>query len=148
MAAPGTAAGLCLMSALGTVALLAGCFALSPLCSQPSCWEDRVIYQVLTDRFAKGPGSAQPCEDLSNYCGGTWRGIYEHLDYIAGLGVDAIWISPVLANIPVPSAYHGYWAKSLTALNDHFGTAADLEQLIDGAHSRGLLVMIDVVMTA
>ena len=132
------------MRRLALVALLcAEVLSSAPICKEPRCWENRVIYQILTDRFATSSGSTEPCSDLTNYCGGTWRGIYDNLDYIAGLGVDAIWISPVLAN--THGGYAGYWAKSLTSLNEHFGTPAELELLIDGAHQRGLLVMIDVV---
>ena len=84
----------------GVVALAAFVAALAPICKEPSCWENKVIYQILTDRFAIGSGAESACADLTNYCGGTWRGIYDNLDYIVGLGVDAIWISPILANTP------------------------------------------------
>jgi hypothetical protein len=61
-------------------------------------WKARSIYQVLTDRFAtSGPTDPDPDIDISNrpYCGGTWQGIIEKLDYIQGMGFDAVWISPV-----------------------------------------------------
>ena len=118
--------------------------ASTPMCTDPSCWQNKVVYQVLIDRFARNDTSYdEPCVDLATYCGGTWRGLYQKLDYIVGLGVDGIWISPVVDN--VPNGYMGYWAKSFTELNPHFGTQQDLEQLIDGAHKRGLLMMIDAV---
>ena len=61
--------------------------------------QGKVIYQVLTDRFAvSGGGSNTPCSDLSNYCGGKWAGITQRLDYIQGMGFDAIWISPMSAS--------------------------------------------------
>lgn len=71
-------------------------------------WRSRAVYQVLTDRFAKDGAGGGACGDLSNYCGGTWKGIENHLDYIEGLGFDAIWISPVVDNWA--NGYHGYWA--------------------------------------
>lgn len=59
-------------------------------------WASRTIYQLLTDRFDRGDGSTNGCGDISNYCGGTFQGIIQHLDYIQGMGFDAIWISPGL----------------------------------------------------
>ncbi|PVD22990.1 hypothetical protein C0Q70_16251 [Pomacea canaliculata] len=50
-------------------------------------WKSRIIYQLLTDRFSpSGAAPSQPCTDLRNYCGGTFRGVAQHLDYIQGLG--------------------------------------------------------------
>lgn len=57
-------------------------------------WSQRSIYFLLTDRFATTDGSAPDCW-IRGYCGGTWRGIQNKLDYIQGMGFDAIWISPV-----------------------------------------------------
>lgn len=59
-------------------------------------WKKRSIYQILTDRFATS-GPEDPDIDISRrqYCGGTWQGIISKLDYIQGMGFDAIWISPV-----------------------------------------------------
>lgn len=106
-------------------------------------WKDKVVYQILTDRFDTNPTTLTPCEDLTDYCGGTFKGIFNRLDYIKDLGVDAIWISPVITN--VDGGYHGYWAKNLYSINENFGTEDDLAELIKGAHDRELLVMVDVV---
>lgn len=65
------------------------------------------------------------------------------LDYIAGMGFDAIWITPVVDN--TPGGYHGYWMRDLTKLNSNFGTEQDLKTLVDTAHSMGIWVMVDVV---
>ena len=69
------------------------------------------MYQIITDRFARSDGSTAPCNDLGNYCGGTYQGIINKLDYIQDLGFDAVWISPVVANIEgnttYGEAYHG-----------------------------------------
>ena len=59
-------------------------------------WISRSVYQLLTDRFAKEDYDFKPCDNLGNYCGGTFNGIKENLDYIAGMGFNAIWISPPL----------------------------------------------------
>jgi alpha-amylase len=65
-----------------------------------NAWKSRSIYFVLTDRIARsssdtGGGS---CGNLGNYCGGTFKGLGSKLDYIKGLGFDAIWITPVVAS--------------------------------------------------
>lgn len=57
-------------------------------------WRELSIYQVLTDRFATTDGSAPSCA-ITDYCGGTWKGIENKLDYIQGMGFEAVWISPV-----------------------------------------------------
>ena len=109
-----------------------------------NAWKQRSIYQVLTDRFAKPDGSdASACSDLSNYCGGTYKGIENNLDYIAGMGFDAIWISPVVDNID--KGYHGYWAANWNKLNANFGSEQDLKDLVKAAHDKGIWVMVDVV---
>ena len=108
---------------------------------------------MFTDRFGGGTGS---CGNLQNYCGGTWQGIIEHLDYIQGMGFDAIWISPIPENYPgkkiyfdcylhITGGYHGYWQTNFEQVNSNFGTSNDLQQLIKECHSRGIWVMLDVV---
>jgi alpha-amylase len=57
-------------------------------------WRELSIYQVLTDRFATPDGSSPDCW-IRSYCGGTWRGLENKLDYIQGMGFQAVWISPV-----------------------------------------------------
>jgi len=105
-------------------------------------WASRTIYQVLTDRFAT-PTSSSPSCDLSRYCGGMFKGIEKNLDYIQGMGFDAIWISPIVKN--TDQGYHGYWAQDITAINEHFGTLSDLVNLKNALHNRGMYLMIDVV---
>jgi alpha-amylase len=61
-------------------------------------WKSRTIYQLLTDRFARTDGGSQLCDDLSDYCGGSYKGIQDNLDYITDMGFDAIWISPIPKN--------------------------------------------------
>src|ERR1700735_3854318 len=104
----------------------------------------------MTDRFARTDGSTSaPC-DLWHYCGGTWAGITNKLDYVQSMGFSAIQISPVVQNIPNDTlygdAYHGYWVQNLYALNDHFGSASDLKNLISEVHNRGMYIMVDVVI--
>lgn len=83
-------------------------------------WKSRTIYQVLTDRFARNDGSKPDCSNLGNYCGGGYKGLKNNLDYIQGMGFDAIWISPIIDNYN--GGYHGYWGRDLYSLNKNFGT--------------------------
>ena len=48
-------------------------------------WKDKVVYQILTDRFDTVPTTTEPCDDLTNYCGGAFKGIYNRLDYLKDL---------------------------------------------------------------
>lgn len=59
----------------------------------PAEWRAQSIYQVMTDRFARTDGSTTASCDLSDYCGGTWEGLINHLDYIQGMGFTAVGIS-------------------------------------------------------
>ncbi|KAF2008156.1 glycoside hydrolase family 13 protein [Amniculicola lignicola CBS 123094] len=114
-------------------------------------WRGRSIYQLLTDRFALTDGSTTAkCNTADGvYCGGTWRGIIGQLDYIQQMGFTAIWISPIVYNIPEKTpygyAYHGFWQQDLYRLNDHFGTADDLKALSKALHNRDMYLMVDVV---
>ena len=106
-------------------------------------WKSRSVYQVLTDRFAKTGDSGDACTNLSTYCGGTYKGIENNLDYIQGMGFDAIWISPVVDNMA--DGYHGYWAANWEKLNDNFGSEQDLHDLVKACHDKDIYVMVDVV---
>ena len=132
-------------------ALTTRCFLAVALLVAPSVvhggntadWKNRSVYQVLTDRFARSDGSTQPCRNLAGYCGGSYTGIINHLDYIEGMGFDAIWISPVVKNFD--GGYHGYWATNWEEVNPNFGNEQDIKNLVDAAHARGIWVMLDVV---
>ncbi|KAI6790792.1 glycoside hydrolase family 13 protein [Hortaea werneckii] len=116
-------------------------------------WRSRSIYQVMTDRFApseNAPFYMGTCHtELGVYCGGTWRGIKDHLDYIQGMNFDAIWVSPIVAQLPQVtedgSSYAGYWQQDLYTLNSKFGSLDDLHELMDEVHRRGMFFMMDVV---
>lgn len=75
---------------------------------------------MLTDRFARNDGATNDCSDLGRYCGGGYIGLKNHLDYIQGMGFDAIWISPIIDNYD--NGYHGYWGRDIYGLNTHFGS--------------------------
>ncbi|KAF2726302.1 glycoside hydrolase family 13 protein [Polychaeton citri CBS 116435] len=117
-----------------------------------SAWRSRSIYQVVTDRFARTDGSTTASCDTGDqtYCGGSWKGIENNLDYIQDMGFDAVWISPITAQIqgnsPAGEAYHGYWQTNLYYLNSAFGTQDDLKSLASALHARGMYLMVDIVV--
>lgn len=128
-----------------SITLLAALFSSSALAGSKAEWKKRSVYQVVTDRFAKGDGSKGSC-DLGRqpyYCGGNYDGITNNLQYIKDLGFDAIWISPVVDN--TANGFHGYWAANWEKTNTHFGDDNALKRMINTAHSMGIWVMVDVV---
>ena len=127
---------------LCAAALVCGLLSTQTEAGDTNGWKKRAVYQLLTDRFAKGNGDTSGC-NLSNYCGGDYEGIRKNLQYIKDLGFDAIWISPVVDNID--GGYHGYWARNWNQLNSHFGDENSLKNLVQTAHSMDIWVMVDVV---
>jgi alpha-amylase len=122
------------------------------------------FYFVMGDRFENGdPGndtgglgtdklvSGFDPTSKGFYNGGDLQGLQSRLDYIQGLGTDAIWLTPVFKNKAVqledgPSAgYHGYWITDFTQVDPHLGTNADLSSLVDAAHARGMKVYFDII---
>ncbi len=118
-------------------------------------WRDQVLYQIVVDRFDDGDPSNDAADgvepvpgDLARVQGGDWRGVIDRLDYLDRLGVTALWISPPYRNVPRTEredGYHGYWPADFTEANPRFGTMDELRELVDEAHARGMLVVLDVV---
>jgi hypothetical protein len=119
-------------------------------------WSDAVLYFVILDRFANGDPANDRGVDPRRQGGLPRRrpaGLRQQLDEISGLGATALWITPVVQNIEgyvtgagFPDwAYHGYWADDFEALDPRFGSEAELRQLVEEAHARGLKVLLDVV---
>jgi alpha-amylase len=140
----------------------------TPQHSLRSAATDERFYFVMADRFANGSsrndlGGLPPDRmasgfdptDRGFYHGGDLRGIIRRLDYIAGLGTTAIWLTPSFKNQPVqapvnpgdrPSAgYHGYWVTDFTQIDPHLGTNQDLADLVAAAHARGMKVYFDII---
>jgi glycosidase len=111
-----------------------------------------VMYLIMTDRFADGDptNDTQPWDGpdekskVRGWHGGDLRGVMEHLDYLQGLGVTTVWITPVYQNHD-PQSYHGYGATDMYAVDEHFGTLGDLKALADALHQRGLKLVLDTV---
>lgn len=142
---PGHEAYSTTMRIRGASALLGLLLTRVSLAADSNAWRGRTIYQVFTDRFARTDGSTTATCDTAtaDYCGGTWAGLINRLDYIQDLGFDAVWISPVTHQVEGTStdgsAYHGYWQDDINKVNEHFGTADDLRALSAELHSRGMV---------
>jgi alpha-amylase len=118
-------------------------------------WREEFIYFILVDRFhdshnrrpqnginrQSGFGRA---DELQKFCGGTIRGIIDHLDYIDDLGCTALWLSPLFENNP--QSYHGYAIQNYLEVDKRFGTKQDLEELVDKAHALDMRVFLDIVL--
>ena len=125
-------------------------------------WRNATVYFMLTDRFKNG----EPENDLSynrttepallrGFEGGDIQGIIDKIEdgYFTALGVDAIWMTPVIEQIHgyddssgITYSYHGYWPKDWTAVDANFGTEAQLAQMIKTAHAHNIRVLIDVII--
>ncbi len=95
-------------------------------------WKSGVIYQVYPRSFQDSDGDGV----------GDLAGIEQRLDYIAGLGVDAIWLSPVF---PSPMADFGYDVSHYCDIDPLFGDLAAFDRVLAGAHHRGLKLILDYV---
>ena len=102
--------------------------------SNPAWWRGAVIYQIYPRSFL----------DTDDNGVGDLPGIIEKLDYVASLGVDAIWISPFFKS---PMADFGYDIADYREVDPLFGTMADFDRLLEKAHALGLKVMIDQVLS-
>src|SRR4051812_3829442 len=128
-------------------------------------WHDAVLYYALTDRFADGdkandkPVENPKVEQPANFHGGDLAGIRKKIDdgYFDKLGINTIWVAPLNKNpaiayqeSPEPhrwyTGYHGYWPVSSTELDPHMGSTADLEALVQAAHSHKMKVIADLVL--
>jgi glycosidase len=106
-----------------------------------------VMYLIMTDRFADGDLSNDADVDRTKprgWHGGDLRGITQHLDYLQKLGVTTVWITPVYQNHEDQS-YHGYGATDMYAVDEHYGSLADLKTLAAAVHQRGMKLVLDTV---
>jgi alpha-amylase len=151
---------LALAACAGRAAPPARAGAAAPAAARPAPpsrpWQDEVVYFVLVDRFADGDPSNDADVDRSAagaFHGGDLKGLLARLDDVASLGVTALWVNPLVRNVPgfvtgagFPDwAYHGYWADDFERLDPRFGTEEDLRALVDACHARGIRVLLDVV---
>lgn len=129
-------------------------------------WDEAVVYFMMTDRFFDGNESNNTASGADTYGknpglyhGGDFAGVTAKLDYLQDLGVNTIWLTPIVENIagvtvtdegkedvPYNAAYHGYWASDFTKLNPTMGTTEEFKTMISEAHKRGMRIMVDIVV--
>ena len=117
-------------------------FAFEPAPPPPPKWvRDGLCYHVMVDRFARPGESLPPPGDATVLYGGTLDGIREHIDHIAKLGCNVLWLSPVHQS---PS-HHGYDHEDFLTVEPRYGGDEALVRLVEAAHGRGMRVLLDFV---
>ena len=118
-------------------------------CIAPPDWVRHTVwYQVYPDRFCRGgsgrPGTLPwrhgPVTNAERF-GGDLAGIAQKLPYLAGLGVNGLYLNPIFA----ARSFHKYDTTDYTRVDPDFGTEADLQELVRQAHANGIRVMLDAV---
>lgn len=100
---------------------------------KPKWWKQASVYQIYPSSFLDSTGSGT----------GDLRGIIKQLDYIKELGVDVVWLSPILLS---PQVDMGYDISDYRAIDPRYGTMDDHDQLIAGLHARGIKYVMDLVV--
>ena len=96
-------------------------------------YKELVVYQIWPRSFCDSNGDGI----------GDLQGVYSKLDYLQSLGVNAIWFSPLY---PSPNADYGYDIADYRNINPEYGTLDDFKMVLDGAHERGMKVIMDLVV--
>jgi len=116
----------------------------------PEDWRDHWIYFLMLDRFNNpdSPPEYDPWDSPHGvFQGGSFKGVTERLDYLKEMGVGAIWLTPPFKNCQHNIyTYHGYGIQDFLSVDPRFGTEQELQDLIDGAHARGIYVIFDIVL--
>jgi alpha-glucosidase len=123
-----------LVVTLGALAVAAACGrAAAPAAPADPWWTHAVIYEVYPRSFADSNGDGT----------GDLNGITAHLDYLEGLGVDAIWLTPFY---PSPQVDFGYDISDYRDVDPRYGTLADFDRLVAEAKGHGIRILIDLVV--
>lgn len=96
-------------------------------------WKEAVVYQIYPRSF----------KDANNNGIGDIKGIISKLDYIKSLGIDVVWLNPIYSS---PNIDGGYDISDYQNINPDFGTMEDFDNLLDGLHSRGIKLVMDLVV--
>ncbi|MBD0277754.1 MAG: alpha-amylase [Flavisolibacter sp.] len=136
----------------------------------PEDWRDEVLYFLLPDRFSDGGENTRPLltrNEIKNlraasnrsdinwkdwaasglrWQGGTIKGTQGQLDYLKGLGMTTIWIGPVFKQRVRLDTFHGYGIQDFLEVDPRFGTRADLIDLVNAAHGKGIRIILDIII--
>ena len=114
-----------------------------------------VLYLIMPDRFANGNSNNDVVDEMREKKvdrtdsfarhGGDIQGISNHLDYIADLGVTAIWLNPTQENDMESGSYHGYAITDYYQIDRRFGSNEDFCALVEKAHEKNLKVVMDMI---
>lgn len=100
--------------------------------SKRKWWKEAVVYQIYPKSFKDTDGDGT----------GDIKGIIQKLDYLKGLGVDTLWLTPVSES---PEVDNGYDISNYRKINPRYGSMKDMEELIDKAHEKNMHVLVDMV---
>ncbi|UWX96270.1 alpha-glucosidase [Arthrobacter zhaoxinii] len=104
-----------------------------PATNGPAWWTNAVVYQIYPRSFA----------DSTSDGIGDLGGIIEHLDYLADLGIDVVWLSPIQQS---PQFDNGYDISDYRRIDKMFGTEEQFDRLLAGLHERGIRLIMDLVV--
>ena len=121
---------------VSVVQVVAGGDAFAEIVPAPATFDgtkrSSTTYQLLVYSFADSDGDGV----------GDFKGIQNKLDYLDGMGITALWLSPIHPS----DSYHGYDVKDYYTVNPQFGTEQDFKNLVDAAHAKGIEIYIDYVL--
>ena len=100
---------------------------------KPAWWKEAVFYQIYPRSFM----------DSNNDGIGDLRGIIEKLDYLESLGIDVLWLSPIYDS---PNDDNGYDIRDYNKIMSEFGNMEDFDELLEAVHSRGMKLIMDLVI--
>jgi glycosidase len=115
----------------------------------PQWVRDAIFYQIFPERFANGDPANDPPGTVpwggvptpKNYFGGDLRGIRDHMDYIAALGVNTLYLNPIFTS----NSNHKYHADDYMSIDPAFGTDQDFKALVDSCHAHRIRIILDGV---
>jgi glycosidase len=137
----------------------------------PCDWRDEVLYFLLVDRFSDGKEDTRPLLDRGNraaarpdghdgqswrwdrwaesgafrWQGGTLKGVESKLDYLKGLHISTLWLSPIFKQRGHLDTFHGYGIQHFLDVDPRFGTRKDLVDLVSAAHGHGIRIILDII---
>lgn len=132
----------------------------------PADWRNETLYFLLVDRFSDGKEAQRPLLDRNNLAaarpanwrwdlwaqsggerwqGGTLQGVASKLDYLKGLGITCLWLSPVFKQRGHMNSFHGYGIQDFLEVDPHFGDRKALVDLVALAHAKGLRIILDII---